>query len=68
LIIGNLLVLAFGVIDVRRWVAPTLPLDWISIHDVFIFLIACAGALLIMFLAIREAGALGREDPPPRSP
>jgi archaetidylinositol phosphate synthase len=68
LIIGNLLVLAFGVIDVKQWIGPRFPLTWISIHDVVIFLIACAGLLLIIFLAIREARALGREDPPPRPP
>ena len=66
LILGNLLVLAFGVIDVKRWILPIVPLDWISIHDVVIFLMATAGVLLIAFLAIREARALGREDPPPR--
>jgi phosphatidylglycerophosphate synthase len=65
LIIGNLLVLAFGVIDVKRWVAPTIPLGWFSIHDLVIISMAIAGVLLIAFLAIREARALGREDPPP---
>lgn len=67
LILGNLLVLAFGVIDVKPWVGPMIPLDWISIHDVVIFFMATAGVLLIVFLAIREARALGREDPPPQS-
>ena len=66
LIIGNLLVLAFGVINVRHWIAPLVPLEWISIHDVVIFVMASAGVLLIMLLAIREASALGREDPPLR--
>ena len=67
LIAGNLLVLAFGVVDVKRWVPRIVPLDWVSIHDVVIFLLAISGVLLIMFLAVREARALGREDPPPRT-
>lgn len=66
LIVGNLLVLAFGVVDVKQWIAPMIPLGWVSIHDAVIFCIASAGVLLIVFLAIREARALGREDPPPR--
>ena len=68
LIIGNLLVLEFGVIDIHRWVAPFSASGWISIHDVVISILAIAGAGLIAFLAIREAGALGREDPPPIGP
>jgi len=65
LIIGNLLVLEFGVIDVHRYFGPLLQSDAVSIHDVVISILAVAGAALIGFLAIREAGALGREDPPP---
>jgi phosphatidylglycerophosphate synthase len=68
LIIGNLLVLEFGVIDVHQWVAPYLSFDWVSIHDVVISFLALAGAMLLAFLAIREARALGREDPPPLGP
>jgi hypothetical protein len=64
MIVGNLLVLAFGVIDIHRWIAPSLQVDSISIHDAVISLLAVAGAVLIAFLAVREAGALGREDPP----
>jgi archaetidylinositol phosphate synthase len=66
LIVGNLLVLAFGVMDVKPWIPAIIPLEWVSIHDLVIFLVASAGVLLIVFLAIREARALGREDPPPR--
>jgi archaetidylinositol phosphate synthase len=68
LVVGNLLVLAFGVIDVKRWISPLVPFDWISIHDVVIVFLATAGVVLIMFLALREAQALGIEDPPPRRP
>jgi hypothetical protein len=65
LIVGNLLILRFGVIDIRPWLAPMLSFDSISIHDIVISFIASAGAILIACLAIREAIALGREDPPP---
>jgi len=68
LIIGNILVLEFGVIDVHQWVAPYLSFDWFSIHDVVISFMALAGAMLLAFLAIREARLLGREDPPPLGP
>jgi phosphatidylglycerophosphate synthase len=65
LIIGNLLVLKFGVIDVHRYLGPLSRSGLISIHDVVISFLAAAGAVLLAFLAIREARALGREDPPP---
>jgi archaetidylinositol phosphate synthase len=65
LVVGNLLVLEFGVIDVHRWIAPSLSVDSISIHDVVISFMALVGALLIALLTMKEAGALGREDPPP---
>jgi phosphatidylglycerophosphate synthase len=65
LIVGNLLILKFGVIDVRPWIAPASSLDSISIHDVVISAFASVGAILIALLAMREASALGREDPPP---
>ena len=68
LVIGNLLVIEFGVIDIHRWFAPLFPYQWISIHDVVITFLSLAGAVLITFLAIREAGALGNEDPPPIGP
>jgi phosphatidylglycerophosphate synthase len=68
LVIGNLLVLEFGVIDVHQWVAPMVGFRWVSIHDVVISLMAVAGGVLIAFLAIRETRVLGREDPSPVGP
>jgi phosphatidylglycerophosphate synthase len=69
LIIGNLLVLAFGVVDIHvlmpRLLAGTGP---VSIHDAVISTMACAGVILIAALAVREVGALGREDPRPPRP
>jgi phosphatidylglycerophosphate synthase len=65
LIVGNLLVLKFGVVDVQRYLGPLSGAGVFSIHDVVISFLAVAGAVLLAFLAIREARALGREDPPP---
>lgn len=68
LIVGNLLVLEFGVIDVHRWFGPISTFGEISIHDVVISILALAGIVLIACLTLREVGALGREDPPPIGP
>jgi archaetidylinositol phosphate synthase len=67
LIVGNLLVLVFGVIDIHRWVAPSTYHGTVSIHDLVITVMAMIGMTLIAVLAVREIRALGREDPPPRS-
>lgn len=66
LIVGNILVLAFGVIDIRRWVSFRSYHGSISIHDLVITLMATIGICLIAVLAVRETRALGREDPRPR--
>jgi len=65
LVIGNLLVLEFGVIDIHQYLGPLSRYGMVSIHDIVISCLAVAGAVLIAVLAIREARALGREDPPP---
>jgi archaetidylinositol phosphate synthase len=65
LILGNLLTLAVGVVDLRPWL-PRLPgTGAISIHDVVISLLAGAGVTVIALLAIGDAHALAVEDPPP---
>jgi phosphatidylglycerophosphate synthase len=66
LLLGNFLTLAVGVVDLRQWV-PGLPGNgWVSIHDVFIALLAVAGVVVIAVLAWRDGRALSAEDPPPR--
>jgi phosphatidylglycerophosphate synthase len=64
LVLGNLIALRFGVVDLRRWFAG-LPGDGaISIHDAFIALLAVSGIVVITVLAWRDARALHIEDPP----
>jgi hypothetical protein len=64
LFIGNLLVIAFGVLDVRSFVPYLSKFAWVSVHDIVITALAGVGVMLIAFLAIREMRALGAEDPP----
>jgi archaetidylinositol phosphate synthase len=64
LLIGNLLVLAFGVLDVRSFVPYLSKFEWVSVHDIVISALAGIGVMLIAFLALREMRALGAEDPP----
>ena len=64
LFFGNLLVLVFGVLDVRSFVPFLSRFQWVSVHDVVISAMAGIGVALIAFLAFREMRALGGEDPP----
>jgi len=65
LLLGNLLTLAVGVIDLRPWI-PLLPgTGAISIHDFGIALLSLAGVVVIALLAQSDARALAEEDPPP---
>ena len=66
LFLGNLLTLAFGVVDLRRWFAVLPGRGWVSIHDAFIALLAASGVVVIALLAWRDARALSVEDPPRR--
>ena len=67
LFLGNLLVIAFGVIDLRRWFAPFEGFDYVTIHDVFISVLSAAGVVLIAVLAVRRARLMAVEDPAPVS-
>jgi hypothetical protein len=65
LLLGNLLTLAGGVIDMRPWL-PSLPgSGGVTIHDVGITLVSLAGVAAIAMHAIADARALAAEDPPP---
>jgi archaetidylinositol phosphate synthase len=66
LLVGNLLTLAVGVVDLRRWFASFPGTGSVSIHDAFIALLAASGVVVIALLAWRDARALGVEDPPRR--
>jgi archaetidylinositol phosphate synthase len=65
LLLGNLLTLAVGVIDLRPWPAFLPQTGGISIHDLGIALLSLAGIVTIVTVAIGDARALGEEDPPP---
>ena len=66
LLMGNLISLSFGVVDLRRWFAGFPGEGMVSIHDAFIALLATSGVLVIALLAWRDAQELKLEDPPPR--
>jgi archaetidylinositol phosphate synthase len=64
LLLGNLLTLAVGVIDVRPWIPLVPGTGSITIHDFGIALLSLAGVVVIALLAINDARALAKEDPP----
>jgi len=64
LLLGNLLTLAFGVVDLRRWFAGFPGDGSISIHDAVIAMLAASGIVVIALLAWRDARVLNAEDPP----
>jgi phosphatidylglycerophosphate synthase len=68
LVLGNLLTLAFGVVDVRAWLSPLAALVSVSIHDLVISILSAAGVVLLAAVAIREARVLAVDDPPPVRP
>ena len=66
LLLGNLISLSFGVVDLRHWFAALPGGGSVSIHDAFIALLAASGVVVIALLAWRDARALSVEDPPRR--
>jgi archaetidylinositol phosphate synthase len=66
LLVGNLLTLAFGVVDLRRWFAGFPGVGPISIHDAVITMLSASGVVVIALLAWRDARVLNVEDPPRR--
>jgi archaetidylinositol phosphate synthase len=68
LLVGNLAIIAFGVVSLTP---PPVLLGWfgpISGHDVVISILSLAGVGLIAGTAIRDSRLLALEDPPPSSP
>lgn len=66
LVVGNLLTLVIGVVDLRVWLPALARLGSVSIHDLFIAVLSVSGVTAIATLAIRDARALAVEDPPPK--
>jgi phosphatidylglycerophosphate synthase len=64
LLAGNLLTLAFGVINVSAWLPISAGAAPIFLHDACIALFAAAGVVVIGLLAARDARILNAEDPP----
>jgi phosphatidylglycerophosphate synthase len=62
---GNLLTLAFGIIDVEKWFSPLRVFGTVSMHDLVITFLSLGAIGLIAVLAIREARVLTVEDPTP---
>jgi archaetidylinositol phosphate synthase len=65
LLLGNLLALAGGVVDLRPWLPPLPGAGGITIHDLAIALLSVAGLAAIGTAAVGDARVLRREDPPP---
>jgi archaetidylinositol phosphate synthase len=65
LLLGNLLTLAVGVVDLHAWLPPLPGSGAITIHDFFIALLSLAGLTAIGTVAVVDAKALAAEDPPP---
>jgi archaetidylinositol phosphate synthase len=64
LLLGNLMVLFNGVVSIHL---PLWPFDLygpLSTYDLGILILALAGALLVLIMALRESRALALEDPP----
>jgi archaetidylinositol phosphate synthase len=68
LLVGNLLVLAFGILHLQFRDAPLSGLGAPSGHDVVIGVISLAAAVLIVLSTIREARSLSVLDPAPAAP
>ena len=64
LLLGNLLTLTAGVVDLRPWLPPLPGAGAITIHDFFIALLSLAGLTAIGTAAVGDAKALATEDPP----
>ena len=65
LLLGNVLTIAVGVVDLQAWLPSVRGAGAITIHDVFIALLSLAGLTAIGTAAVGDARALAAEDPPP---
>jgi hypothetical protein len=68
LLLGNLSLLAFGILHLQIPFAPFSSFGSITGHDLVISMLSVAGVAVIAVLAVREIRALAVEDPPPVAP
>ena len=64
LLLGNVLTLAGGVVDLEPWLPPLPGAGGITIHDFGIAVLSLAGLTAIGTVAIGDGRALAAEDPP----
>jgi hypothetical protein len=65
LLLGNVLTIAVGVVDLQDWLPSVPGAGAITVHDFFIALLSVAGLTAIGTVAVGDARALAAEDPPP---
>jgi phosphatidylglycerophosphate synthase len=68
LLLGNVLALAGGVVELTAWLPPMPGAGGITIHDLFIVLLSLAGLAAICTVAFSDGRTLAAEDPPPPVP
>jgi phosphatidylglycerophosphate synthase len=68
LLLGNLCILAFGVLHLELRFTPLAVFGSVSGHDLVISILSLAGVGGIAVLAIREGRTLAALDPPPAAP
>lgn len=66
LLLGNLLMLTIGIVDLGIWIPWLARFGTVSIHDLCIVLLSAAGVIVFALHAIRDGRRLAAEDPPPR--
>jgi archaetidylinositol phosphate synthase len=66
LLVGNLLILAFGIVHVRPSFPPLAALGSLSAHDLVISAISIVSAVWIVRSTIQDSRALALRDPRPR--
>jgi archaetidylinositol phosphate synthase len=64
LILGNLLTLGVGLIDLAPWFASRAAVGSLTIYELVIVLLAATSIPALAMLALRERVDLAREDPP----
>jgi archaetidylinositol phosphate synthase len=65
LLLGNVLTIAVGVVDLQAWLPAVPGVGSITLHDFFSALLSLAGLTAIGTAAVGDARALAAEDPPP---